>query len=71
MAETIDQLRQRYLLLDAQYRALGDRMTQLMSARDPKAKRELEDVFGELQALDEQIGRVQTELRARLRQADQ
>lgn len=71
MAETIDQLRQRYLHLDAQYRALGDRMTQLMNARDPNARRELDGVFGELQELYEKIGRVQTELRDRLAQESQ
>jgi hypothetical protein len=71
VAETIDQLRLRYLHMDAQYRALGDRMTQLMSARDPSAKGELDDVFGELQDLYEKIGRVQQELRERLRQDEQ
>lgn len=42
-----------------------------MSSRDPNAKRERDGVFGELQELYETIGRVQTELRERLRREGQ
>ena len=71
MYETIDELRARFLGLDAEYRALGERLKELQSARGPEAKREANKVYAELRELQERIDRVQAQLRERLAQEGQ
>ena len=66
--ETTGQLRARYQRLDAEYRALGERMKQLLSAPGPQAKREADEAYRKLRALQEDVDRVQQQLLDRLSQ---
>ena len=66
MGETIEQLRERYLRMDAEYRAMGERIRKLTGTPGPQAKKELDELLRELHDHQERLDRLQKDLRDRL-----
>ena len=64
--ESTDQLRERYQRLDAEYRAFGKRLRQLLNTRGQQPNKEADELFRQLRELNAQMERVQKELRERL-----
>jgi hypothetical protein len=67
MDETTDQLNERCLRLNAEYQVLAEKMRQMMKLHTAEGKRQLEEVFVQLDAVYLKLSRVQTELRERLK----
>ena len=61
--ESVEQLRARHKRLDAQYRAHGERLKALLAKRGAEARRQAIELYAKLRELQEELDRVQKQIR--------